>query len=175
MYTPCSRRLNKTSSLVTLWCRIFLLRAQEHTVSLLQVLCTLGWSLSQLKGLKHLGLHSLVLTSETLSALGQLLNSLPPCVSVLTIAIDVAGGASTLRSLPERLLFFKAVGLVRGLRQLALPQWEALVGVDAAACVAPLLDLPLLEAVFVNAVQVSPAFPECLRFLEIREGAKYGF
>ena len=140
----------------------------------LQVLCTLGWSLPQLKELKHLGLHSLLLTAETLSALGQLLSSLPRSVTTLTISVDVAGGGGAVYKLPERLLFFKAVAMVRGLRRLALPQWETLVGGDAAACVEPLAAHPLLEAVFVNEVLESSAFPQCLRFQELQDGKKYG-
>lgn len=129
---------------------------------LLQVLCTLGWSLSPLKNLKHLGLHHLIITPEILSSLGQLFSSLPPSVSVLTIAIDKAAGA--VHELPERLLFFKAVALVRGLKKLHFPQWEVLVGADASECVRPLLDLPLLETVYVNEVKGSSAFPKCLDF-----------
>jgi hypothetical protein len=134
-----------------------------------QVLCTLGWSLAQLKSLRHLGFHNLLLTPEILSALGQLFISLPSSVSVLTIAIDTAGGAGSVYELPERLLFFRAVALVQGLKELRLPQWEVLVGADAINCVRPLLDLPLLERVCVLQVKDSSAFPACLNFEEMKD------
>lgn len=59
----------------------------------------------------------------------------------------------------ERMLFSTAVAVVRNLRELHMPHWEAFVWRDASDCCEPLHGLPLLEMIFVSEVKVSDAFP----------------
>ena len=63
----------------------------------------------------------------------------------------------------EKTLFFQAVAQLKGLKELHMPDWEAVVGEDVA-CVEPLYGLPHLEVVHVPDVKQSDAFPAELTF-----------
>ena len=69
-------------------------------------------------------------------------------------------------------MLFSAMALVRGLKELHMPDWEAIVGEDGE-CVEPLYGLPHLELVHVPEVKQSSAFPRGLTFqtTEVAEAA----
>lgn len=100
--------------------------------SLNQTLCTLEGFAAQLASLQHLALHSIALSMGTLRSLGQLLGSLPS--SVTTQTLDKLPGNM---SAAEKLLLCKAIARMQCLKQLNFPQWEDVVGKDAASSVVP--------------------------------------
>lgn len=115
--------------------------------------------------LQHMGLHNIHIFFPVVCNLGQLLSSLPRCVTTLTLAeVELRGSNEG-----DRVLLFRAVALVRGLRELHVPQWEALVGGAAAACAQPLRALPHLHTIYVAEVKQSAAFPPGLNFQAISE------
>ena len=63
----------------------------------------------------------------------------------------------------EKKQFFRAVALVRSLKELHMPQWKAFVGGHAGFCCEPLRSIPWLR-MLVPTVQQSPAFPPGLIF-----------
>lgn len=90
---------------------------------LTSVLVGLAGFAAHTPSLHHLGLHSIVLSMDTLLDLGYLLGSLPPSVTTLTpdclpCTIKVS----------ERVLLFEAIARTGSLRQLCMPRWEKLVG-----------------------------------------------
>ena len=115
--------------------------------------------------LKHLGLHNIRISFPVVCNLGQFLSSLPRCVTTLTLAEVDVGGASE----GDKVLLFRAVALVRGLRDLHVPEWEAVVGGAAAACAQPLRALPHLHTIYVAEVKQSAAFPPGLNFQAIEQ------
>jgi uncharacterized protein (UPF0305 family) len=67
----------------------------------------------------------------------------------------------------EKVLFFKAVARVSSLQELVMPQWETVVGEEAADCVEALCAMPQLRVVYVTTVKDSPVFPPGLTFLPL--------
>jgi hypothetical protein len=57
------------------------------------------------------------------------------------------------------------VARVSSLQELVMPQWETVVGEEAADCVEALYSMPQLRVVYVTRVKQSPAFPRGLNFL----------
>ena len=121
------------------------------------MLSTLAGVLPQLHSLQHVGLHNLQLQPQLLPALGQALLDLPPSVTTLTLTTSKRALFSAL-SAAQRGMLFSAIALVRGLRELHMPDWEAVVGEDGV-CVEPLHGLPHLATVHVPHVKQSGAYP----------------
>jgi hypothetical protein len=122
-----------------------------------QYLNTLAGVLPQLPSLRHLGLQYMPLQAPVLPALGQVLLALPPSVTALTLSVARS------RSIDEddigplqRGMLFSAIAMVRSLRELHMPNWEAAVGYDED-CIEPLFNLPHLEAVYVTKVKENGA------------------
>jgi hypothetical protein len=137
-------------------------RTNDLNIECAHLLSTIAWVLPHLATLQHFGLHNLQLHAKFMPALGQVLMSLPPSVTVLTLTT----ATSVVRNKVERSqrsMLFNAIGLLRSLRELHMPDWEVLVG-DDGACLEPLFHLPHLQAVYVRAVTQSSAFPAKLPF-----------
>jgi hypothetical protein len=132
----------------------------------MHALYMMGGAAAGMLELKHLGVHRLPLTFQAISALGQLLSCLACNLVRLTVSIqdDQAGAVF---SVHEKVLFFKAVARVLSLQELVMPQWEAVVGEEAADCVEALYWMPELRVVYVTEVKESPAFPPGLTFESI--------
>jgi hypothetical protein len=129
------------------------------------MMSTLAGVLPHLTTLEHIGLHNMPLHTQLLRSLGQVLMSLPPSVTALTLTI----AASVKKAgLLQRSMLFSAIGLVKSLRELHMPDcsWADFVGNDAS-CLKPLYQLPHLKAVIVSKVTQSAAFPEQLAFKEV--------
>jgi hypothetical protein len=127
-----------------------------------QLLSILAGALPQMCTLQHVGLHFVQLHAQLIPALGQVLMSLPPSVTALTLStVEFVrdNGSGPL----QRSMLFNAIGTLRSLRTLRIPNWEDIVGNDGA-CVEPLCHLPHLRAVHVRAVKQSSAFPAKLPF-----------
>jgi hypothetical protein len=105
------------------------------------VLRTLAGVLPQLTGLRCVGLHNLPVKTQLMPVLGQVLMSLPPSVTALSLII-APSSRHDVDSLQRRMLF-KAIGLVRSLRELHIANLEDIVGSDRA-CLEPLSRLPHL-------------------------------
>jgi hypothetical protein len=120
--------------------------------------------------LQHIGVHDLQPSLHTATALGQLLSCAPPSVSKLTLTISDTGKAADFpNDVEEKMLLFKAVASLKGLRELVMPQWEAVVGQHASECVAVLKGMPVFETVYVAEVKDSSAFPPGVDFRTITE------
>jgi hypothetical protein len=132
-----------------------------------QVLNTLVGLLPQLTSLRHLGLHNMLLHALLMPSLGQLLMNLPPSVTSLTLTTAPSTKPLEVGQL-QRSMLFNAITSVKSLRELHVPNWEDVVG-DDAACLEPLSQMPHLEAVYVAKIGQSSAFPEWLGFKEIPE------
>ena len=124
-----------------------------------QVLNTLAGVLPQLRSLVHIGLHSLPLQPQLMPAVGQALLDLPASVTALTLTTSAAAQQGPV----QRGMLFSSIALVRGLRELHMPDWEAVVGEDGV-CVEPLHGLPHLATVHVPHVKQSGAYPAGLTF-----------
>jgi predicted Zn-ribbon and HTH transcriptional regulator len=124
------------------------------------MLSILGGVAVHLTKLQHLGLHDIAVTPWLVRSLGQVFIHLPDRVTQLTIAI------SSSQLIPDggitQMMFFKAVALLRGLRELHMPDWEEFVG-SAPSCSAPLRALPGL-VIHVREVKHTAAFPRTLKF-----------
>jgi hypothetical protein len=124
------------------------------------VLSTLAGVLPQLTTLQHVGLHNLQLQPQLITELSQVLMSLPPSVTALTLR----AAASVQQVGPrQRSILFNSIASVKSLRELHMPNWVDIVG-DDGACVEPLCHMPHLEAVYVTEVKESSAFPAELGF-----------
>jgi hypothetical protein len=115
------------------------------------VLSILAGVLPQLTALQHVGLHNLQLQMQLMPALGQVLVSLPPSVTALTLTT-----ATSLKKVgpQQRGILFNSIALVKSLRKLHMPNWQDIVS-DDGACVEPLCHLPRLDAVYVTEVKES--------------------
>jgi hypothetical protein len=120
--------------------------------------------LPQLTTLRHLGLHHLQPHALLMPSLGQLLMNLPPSVTTLTLTTAPSGKLGVGRL--QRSILFNAIASVRSLRELHMPTWEDVVGEDGA-CFEPLSQMPHLEAVFVEKIGQSSAYPKWLGFKEM--------
>jgi hypothetical protein len=139
-------------------------RNSAFNIDCQHVLDTLAGVLPQLTSLRHVGLHNLPLQTQLMPVLGHVMMSVPPSVTALTLAtaasvLDVDVGPF------QKSMLFEAISLVRSLRELHMPNWENLVGHDAA-CFEPLFQLPHLEVVYVSQVKTSAAFSAQLVFKE---------
>jgi hypothetical protein len=137
-------------------------RTYDLSIECAHLLSTIAWVLPQLATLQHFGLHNLQLHSKFMPALGQVLGDLPPSVTVLSLTTATSVVRSEVERSQRRMLFY-AIGMIRSLRELHMPDWAALVG-DDGTCVEPLFHLPHLQAVYVRAVTQSSAFPAKLPF-----------
>lgn len=115
--------------------------------------------LPQLSSLQHLGLRNLNLQRDVVPALGQILLDLPPSVTKLTLQFSKVGKLEH----QQRNALFSAIAQVASLKELHIPDWEAIVGSDVAY-VEPLYRLPHLEVVYVGEVKDSSTFPATLNF-----------
>jgi hypothetical protein len=139
-------------------------RNSAFKVECVHMLRAFAGVLPQLTTLQHVGLHNLPLQTQLIPALGQVLMSFPP--SVTTLTLTTAASVETMDvGLLLRSMLFKAIALVKNLRELHIPNWEDIVGRDEA-CLEPLYQLPRLETVYVTKVKNSSAFPEQLAFKE---------
>jgi hypothetical protein len=86
--------------------------------------------------LQTLGLHSVLLTSQSMYELQQLLVVLPATLTELHISTCEVPGFTVAKE--DKTLFFKAVAQVSSLRELHMPQWKYFVGEDASVCTEPL-------------------------------------
>jgi hypothetical protein len=129
---------------------------QGHIVS------TLAEVLPQLTSLKHVGLLNLPMHRQLMPVLGQVLMSLPPSVTTLTLTIAASAKRDKVGLLQKSMLF-NAMAWVKSLRELHMPNWEVFVG-DDGACVEPLCHLPHLQAVYVTKVEQSSAYRAKLPF-----------
>jgi hypothetical protein len=132
----------------------------------MHALYMMGGAAAGMLELKHLGVHRLPLTFQAISALGQLLSCLACNLVRLTVTIQDDQAAAVF-SLLQKSLFFKAVARVSSLQELVMPEWEAVVGEEAADCVAALYWMPELRVVYVTEVKDSPAFPPGITFLPL--------
>jgi hypothetical protein len=133
------------------------------------VLSTLAGVLPQLPSLKHFGLYNLQLQAQMMPALGHVLLDLPPSVTALTITF--AAGERNLSPL-QRGMLFNAIALVRGLRELYMPDWDAVV-LNDVACMEPLYRLPHLQAMYVPEEDESGAY--LLKVWDPTHAAIYGY
>jgi hypothetical protein len=125
-------------------------------------LCTLSGVLPQLTALQHVGLHNLQLQTQLITELSQVLMSLPPSVTALTL--ETADSVNEVGPW-QRSILFNSIALVKSLRELHMPDWEVIVGNDVS-CLEPLYHLPHLDAVYVPEIKQSVAFPAELNFKE---------
>jgi hypothetical protein len=130
-----------------------------------QALNTLAGVLPQLTSLTHLGMHHLQLHAQLMPSLGQVLMNLPPSVTALTLTTAASAKQPEVGRL-QRSMLFNAIALVKSLRELHMPNWEDTVG-DDGACFEPLSQVPHLQAVYVEKIGQSSAFPEWLGFKEM--------
>jgi hypothetical protein len=127
------------------------------------------WSaVACMPNLQQIGLHGLQLSLHTATALVQLLSCAPPSVSKLTITTDTGNAADGLAEVDVKMLLFKAVASLKGLRELVMPQWEAVVGQHASECVAVLKGMPVFGKVHVAEVKDASAFPPGVVFCAIK-------
>jgi hypothetical protein len=100
--------------------------------------------LPQLTALQHVGLHNLQLQTQLITGLSQVLMSLPPSVTALTLR----AAASVQQVGPrQRSILFNSIASVKSLRELHMPNWWDIVG-DDESCVEPLYYMPQLQAVY---------------------------
>lgn len=127
-------------------------------------IATIGCLATSMESLQHLGLQGVTLSQGAVLNLGQLLGSLPPSVTKLTLSILCKDA-----SVSTRVLLFKAIARMRSLRELRMPQWEEVVGEDAVECVLPLKSLPHLHVVMVTEVTNSNDFSPEICFQAISD------
>ena len=132
--------------------------AHDH----MQMLGTVQAVVSFTTALHTLGLHDLQLFPQSISALEDLFGSLPESLTHLHLSTRNEFGQGTV-GVEEKKQFFRAVALVRSLKELHMPQWKAFVGGHAGFCCEPLRSIPWLR-MLVPTVQQSPAFPPGLIF-----------
>jgi hypothetical protein len=108
------------------------------------VLSTLAGLLPQLTALQHVGLHNLRLQPQPLTEVRQVLMSLPPSVTALTLSTKLSFQEVGPR---QRSILFNSIASVKSLRELHMPNWWDIVG-DDESCVEPLYYMPQLQAVY---------------------------
>lgn len=136
---------------------------------LARLLRTFGDAVHRLEQLEHLGLHQVPLIPQLMSALAELLSSCPRAVTTLTLTTVRVDGHVC--GVVEKLLFFRAVAMVQGLRELHMPDWEAFVGDDATVSTEPLHSLIHLESIFLTEMKQTAAFPSTLIFQSVEKPA----
>ena len=118
--------------------------------------------------LAKLALHNVPCTREYFHSLGYVLLSL--CRSVKQLKLDMLPVAAQCElQFAEKLLLFKAIGLVKNLEVLDLPQWSTIGGTSAKACSEPFCCLSHLKKILVKdasseIAESSSRFPEWFKF-----------
>lgn len=123
------------------------------------LLSMFGAVLSGMTVLTRFRLRLPPLETYPISMIGQLLNSLPATVTSLTLTSTVAkkivgelgsyDEASSV-SVSDKVLLFRGIALVTGVKELYIPQWDTLVGRHGLECTRPLMEMPELECVYVG-------------------------
>jgi hypothetical protein len=132
---------------------------------------TLAGVLLRLTARQHVGLHNLPLQTQLMPTLGEVLMSLPPSVKSLSLWTAPSVKRHDVDSL-QRLMLFKAIGLVSSLRELHIPNLEDIVGTDRA-CMKPLSHLPYLEVVYTKeSSNLAEAIQYLSRQCQIKEGIR---
>ena len=108
------------------------------------ILSSLSSTVLRAPCLAKLALHNVPCTREYFHSLGYVLLSL--CRSVKQLQLDMLPVAAQCElQFAEKLLLFKAIGLVKNLEVLDLPQWSRIVATSAKACSEPIRCLSHLK------------------------------